>query len=255
MTTMWKMIGLALSLTAMAPAPAAAQVAVDLELILMADGSGSIDDFEFALQRGGYARALRDARVINAIRSDPLGKIALAYVEWSGPELQVEIVPWTVIREAVDIVAIARELERSPRELHGGGTALGDAILYAARSLDENKFAARRRVIDISGDGPDRNGLDAVVGRDAAVKRGITVNGLLILFSFARLDIFFRENVIGGPGAFLLPTRNFEDIEIAILGKLIREIAGRSADDKPGRLAYRPATVMPSMRIVGALVP
>ena len=150
-----------------------ARQTVDLELILMADGSGSIDDNEFILQRMGYVRALRHPSIIGAIRSGRLGRIALTYVEWSGPLLHVPIVPWTTIRTKEDIEAFAARLETHPRELYGGGTALGDAILYGMESLKTNAYDAPRQVIDISGDGPDRNGLDAKSGRDAAIAAGM----------------------------------------------------------------------------------
>ena len=226
---MWKTIRLALLLTFLVQSPAMAQVKVDLELILMADGSGSIDNQEFLLQRHGYASALRDPRVIDAIRYGRLGRIALSYVEWSGPALHVPIVPWALIRTEADIAAFAEVLLRRPRELYGGGTAIGDAILYAAHALETNGFEGRRRVIDVSGDGPDRNGLPAAIGRDRAVAQGIAVNGLPILEGLLWLNEFFTDNVIGGPGAFSIPARGFRDIYIAIRKKLIREIA-----DGPG---------------------
>lgn len=228
-----------LSLSAL---PAAAQQKVDLELILMVDASGSIDDDEFVLQRLGYAQALRNPRVMSAIRSGPLGRIALSYVEWSGPDLKVPIVPWTVLSDEASIERVAKRLEKEPRMLYGGGTAVGDAILYGAWSLSHNAFDGTRRVIDLSGDGPDRNGLPAAFGRDKAVAEGITVNGLPILGEFAGLDVFFLDNVIGGPGAFSIPARTFKDFDSAVLTKLIREVAGRigsgavqQADDRPPR--------------------
>ena len=233
----WSCLAVALAL--MTPMSAAAQQKVDLEIILLADGSGSIDDEEFLLQRRGYARALRHPRVIKAIRSGPLGRIALTYVEWSGHFLQVPIAPWTVIRGEADLREFAKKLETRPRELQGGGTAVGSAILYGARSLRDNAFEGRRRVIDISGDGPDKDGVLAMLGRDQAVAEGITVNGLPILSpDRPTLDIFFMDNVIGGPGAFSIPARGFKDFYAAILTKLIREIAARPAA-VPTRAAHR----------------
>jgi hypothetical protein len=142
---MWNRIRLALLLAFLVHPPAIAPVKVDLELILMADCSGSIDNEEFLLQRHGYARALRDPRVMDAIRYGRLGRIALSYVEWSGPDLHVPIVPWTMIRTEADIAAFAEVLVQRPRELYGGGTAIGDAILYGAASLATNGFEGRRR--------------------------------------------------------------------------------------------------------------
>jgi len=206
---------------------------VDLELILMADGSGSIDDAEFILQRMGYVRALRHPSIIGAIRSGRLGRIALTYVEWSGPMLHVPIVPWTTIQTKEDIEAFAARLESHPRELYGGGTALGNAILYGMESLKTNAYDAPRQVIDISGDGPDRNGLDATVGRDQAVAAGMTINGLPILDGWPGLDRFFYDKVIGGPGAFVESARGFKDVYYAIRRKMVREIA----DGSDGKIA------------------
>lgn len=224
---LWGLIPIILFACSVLPAlPAAAQQNVDLELILMVDGSGSVDDDEYVLQRLGYAQALRNPRVLAAIRNGRLGRIAIAYVEWSGPDLKVPIVPWMVLSDKASIDAMATQLEKKPRELYGGGTAIGDAILYGARELASNAYQGTRRVIDLSGDGPDRDGLPAAFGRDEAVAQGITVNGLPILGEFSGLDVFFIDNVIGGPGAFSIPVRTFKDVSSAILTKLIREIAG-----------------------------
>lgn len=223
---MLRTIRLGLLLAMILAPPAAAGMKVDLELILMADASGSIDHEEFLLQRRGYARALRDPRVINAIRYGRHGRIALSYVEWSGPELQVPVVPWTVIRDKADIISFAERLEETPRQLFFGGTAPGNAILHGVLSLQSNSYQGRRLVIDLSGDDADKDGLPAALGRDRAVAAGITVNGLPILEGWPELGPFFRDNVIGGPGAFFIPALGFRDFEIAIRKKLIREIAG-----------------------------
>lgn len=215
--------------TAVAQSPTARDRAVDLELILMADGSGSVDDEEFILQRHGYAKALRDPAIIQAIKGGILGRIALSYVEWSGPDLKIPIVDWTVIRNEADIAAFAKVLEGHPRELYGGGTAVGDAIVYGADSILGNTYDGTRRVIDISGDGPDRNGMDAADGRAYAMAKRITVNGLPILaFEGDGLAEFFRDNVIGGPGAFYIAASGFKDFFRAIRRKLILEIAGKT---------------------------
>ena len=218
------------------PVQAQQREQVDLELILMVDGSGSVDAEEYELQRRGYAQALRDPQVLDAIQSGFLGQIALTYVEWSGPQLHVPIVPWRLIRGAADVEAFAAELDRQPRVLFGGGTALGNAIEYGARSIEANAFESKRRVIDVSGDGPDRNGLPARAGRDFAVAQGMTVNGLPILEGFAGLQVFFEDNVIGGPGAFSIPAQGFKDFAIAVRRKLILEIAGERAEPRHAEL-------------------
>ena len=207
---------------------ARAQQKVDLELILMVDGSGSIDDDEFILQRLGYAKAFRNPRVGAAIRNGPLGRIAVSFVEWTGPFLQMSIIEWTVLHDKASIETFATRLEVSPRELFTGGTAVGNAILHGAQSIKSNKFEGKRKVIDISGDGPTNRGFPAALARDQAVAEGNTVNGLPILNNYPELDVFFIDNVIGGPGAFSIPAKTFRDFNSAILNKLIREIAGTS---------------------------
>jgi hypothetical protein len=235
------------------PTQAAAQQKVDLELILMADGSGSVDDGEFTLQRHGYARALRNPRVLSAIRNGPIGSIALSYVEWSGHFLKAEIVPWTIVKSAADMEIIAQKLESHPRQIYGGGTAVGSAILYGAQSILNNQFKGTRRVVDISGDGPDKDGIPASVGRDQAVAMGVTVNGLPILAGEFGLDVFFLDNVIGGPGAFSIPARGFKDFYSAILTKLIREIAGVQDPNAPQAAGTYPrrAPASPSKNRLG----
>ena len=207
------------------PAPSIAQkkIPVDLELILMADGSGSVDDAEFLIQRRGYAKALRHPDIWHGIRSGLLRRIALSYVEWSGPNLQIPIIDWTLIEKKSDLDDFAKKLETRPRELYSGGTA----ILYGATSIKSNRFEGTREVVDLSGDGWDRNGLPAAQGRDQAVKMGVTVNGLPILDEFrVGLDKFFVSDVIGGRGAFSVPANGFKDVFFAIRRKLILEISG-----------------------------
>ncbi len=234
-------LGLSLQAKAQAQAKPQGQIKVDLELILMVDGSGSVDDEEYRLQRLGYAQALRNPRVLGAIRNGPLGRIALAYVEWSGADLKVPIVDWTLLSDADSVLGFAKQLEVKPRELYSGGTAVGDAIVYGAQSLWSNGFQGKRRVIDISGDGPDRDGLPAALGRDQAVAQGNTINGLPVLGEdFPGLDIFYLDNVIGGPGAFSIPARSFKDINSAVLTKLIREIAGISGPRHIQRAQMQP---------------
>lgn len=199
---------------------------VDVQLVLAADASGSIDDGEYALQRMGYAQALRDPRVLNAIRGGGEQAIAVTYVEWTGRGLQVVIVPWTVIKDADSAEHVAQQLLSKPRALYGGGTAVGEAIYYSASLFALSGFKGERKVIDVSGDGPTNQGRSAASARDFANERGITVNGLPILTDYPGLDVFFEQNVIGGPGAFMVPATGFHDFADAVLHKLIREVAG-----------------------------
>ena len=199
---------------------------VDLELVLMVDASGSVDQQEYALQRIGYFQAFRDPRVIDAIRSGYLGRIAVAYFEWTGPFLQAPIADWTVLSDPDSVEAFAAQLQAAPRILYGGGTSVGGAIQYGADTIDTNRFTAARKVIDVSGDGANTSGPLAKVARDRAVARGFTINGLPILTDEPNLDRFYQDEVIGGPGAFMIPAKDFADFSKAIRTKLIREIAG-----------------------------
>jgi hypothetical protein len=210
---------------ALAPAPVRATEEVDLQLILMVDASGSVDEREFALQRLGYARAFKNPRIVNAIRSGALGRIAVAYAEWTGPALQTVVIGWTLLDDEHSAHAFAAELERRPRALYSGGTAVGSAILYGAAAIEARPFAAARRVIDVSGDGAANRGPPAALARDQVVARGFTVNGLPILTDDPFLDRYYEADVIGGPGAFSIPAKDFETFAAAILAKLVREIA------------------------------
>lgn len=222
---------LVISLQIGAPAETlAATDKVDLRLVLAVDSSGSIDDDEFILQRWGYAKAFRNPRVIGAIRSGVHRAIAVTYIEWSGPGIQVTIADWTLIEDAASANRFADRLEAEPRAMiSGNGTAVGEAILMAAAHFDNNNFTGPRRIIDISGDGPVTVGRPASWARDQVVARGITINGLPVIdMRYPDLELFFLDHVIGGPGAFTIPAYGFKDIAAAVLSKLIREIAGET---------------------------
>jgi hypothetical protein len=203
----------------------AAERPVDLLLVLAVDASGSVDARRFELQRRGYAEAFANQRVLKAIRSGPLQAIAVTMFQWTGPSLQARILDWTVIADAADADRVATIVATTPRQLFGGGTSLSGAIDYALRLFPDSPFAGERRVIDVSGDGANNVGRPAGYARDAAVAAGIVINGLPILALEPNLDAYYRDNVIGGPGAFVVAVDSFENFGDAILGKLISEIA------------------------------
>jgi hypothetical protein len=208
----------------------AADTPVDLELVLSADVSRSIDEQEFILQRRGYAEAFRDKRVIDAIRSGGMRRIAVVFVEWAAAHMQQVVIDWTLIENAESANAFADKLENLPRAFFlGGGTAVAEALHFSAKLFDNNGFEAERRVIDMSGDGRTRNGMPAAPARDQIVAQGIVINGLPIMNAEPMLDAFYEREVIGGPGAFSLPAEGFEDFANAVRSKLIREIAGRDS--------------------------
>jgi Protein of unknown function (DUF1194) len=222
-TSRW-LCGIAVLLGVAAGAAASAAAPVDVE-VLAVDCSGSIDNQEFALQIRGYAAALTDPSVIRAIQSGSVGAIAVTYVQWSGPFIQNQAVGWTLIHDAASAEEFAVAMLAARRRIFGGGTSLSGIIDYARPLFGTGGFEGARRTIDISGDGVNNSGRLPTEARDDAVRGGLTINGLPILTDFASLDGYFKENVIGGPGAFVIPVENFESFAAAILNKLIREIA------------------------------
>jgi hypothetical protein len=205
---------------------------VDVALVLAVDVSRSIDEDEAKLQREGYRDAVTDPAVIAAIRGGMIGAIGLAYVEWAGIEYQRTILPWTRIASAADARDWAEELAMAPRASLSW-TSISGAIIHARRELAACPFEATRRVIDISGDGLNNSGPPVTVLRDEAVAEGIVINGLPIVNdrpTFGRpppanLDLYFRDYVIGGPGAFYIVAEDFNSFGQAVKRKLIREIA------------------------------
>jgi Protein of unknown function (DUF1194) len=204
---------------------------VDLQLVLAVDASGSVDMRRFELQKRGYAAAFRNPRVLAAIRSGMAQAIAVTMHQWTGPRLQVHVVPWMVVRDAASAEALATAIDNAPRRLFGGGTSISGAIDYSRLILAQSPFTATRRTIDVSGDGANNIGRPASVARDEAVRDGITINGLPILSVEPDLDTYYFDNVIGGPGAVMVPADSYESFAEAILKKLIVEIA---ADGKAG---------------------
>lgn len=206
---------------------------VDLELVLAVDVSGSIDAEEAALQRQGYLAAIVHREVLQAITGGTFGRIALAYMEWAGEHHQSIIVDWSMIDGSASASAFATALAaKEPRSERW--TSISAAIDSAAALFADNGFEGTRKVIDISGDGPNNSGRAPDEARDLAVAQGITINGLPILNGrpgpggwpgAVDLDSYYRDHVIGGAGAFLVPAENFDSFAGAIRAKLVREIA------------------------------
>lgn len=205
--------------------PTFAQTTVDLQLVLAVDASGSVRQERFELQQQGYAAAFRDARVLYAIQSGAVQSIAVTMVQWTGPALQVQVLPWTVIKDAITAHAFADAIAATPRQLFGGGTSISGVIDYAVPLLLESPFQGTRRIIDISGDGSNNRGRPAASARDDALRAGMSINGLPILAREPGLERYFFDHVIGGPGAFVIAAENDETFAEAILKKLIREMA------------------------------
>src|SRR6267142_4017291 len=187
-----------------------AQTAVDVTLVLAIDASGSVEDDRFELQQRGFAAAFRDPRVLRAIRAGDHQSIAVMMLQWTGPPLQEVMVPWTLVKDEASAAVLAATIEAAPRRLMGGGTSISGAIDYSVKALATSPYRGTKRVIDISGDGSNNLGRPAEQARDEAVRAGIRINGLPILAVEPDLDQYFRQNVIGGPGAFIIPVKSYD---------------------------------------------
>jgi hypothetical protein len=218
----------------------AATLPVDLELVLAVDVSGSVDAVEARMQREGYIAAMTSDRVIKAIKSGPMRRIAITYVEWAGEQRQQTIMPWTVIENLEDAQNFMSQVADSPY-VSIRGTSISAAIDYSVKLFVQSPFEGTRRVIDISGDGKNNHGRDLAAARADALAAGIVINGLPILNSRAGayeavgrrgwpsdpdLANYYQTQVIGGPGAFMVPAESFDSFAEAIRSKLMREIAG-----------------------------
>ncbi len=227
--------------------PAPAQERVDLLLVLAADVSRSVDEPKFQLQRAGYATALTNPRVLEAIRSGQNGRIAVIFVEWSGVLSQKVVIDWTAIGDEASARQFSDRIMEAPRSF-ADRTSISAGIDFSVAQLERAPFEGRRRTIDVSGDGTNNAGRDITTARDEAVAKGITINGLVILTDTPSawnpehtnppggLANYYRNNVIGGPGAFVMVAENFRTFGNAIINKLIAEIA---ADPRSRRLALR----------------
>lgn len=223
--------------------PALAQEPVDLELVLAADGSGSIDDAELALQREGYARAVSNPRVLEALTGGIYGKSVIAYVEWGDASSQHTIVDWTVIDGPESAAAFGSALVAAPRAAWGFNS-ISNAIVYSQNLIETNPYRGLRRIIDISADAGNIGGVPLSVARGNAVATGITINGLAISrpgstrpLRAVSLEAEFRERIIGGAGAFVVTVDETISFAEAVLKKMILEVAGL----KPPEIADLPA--------------
>jgi hypothetical protein len=208
---------------------------VDLALVLAVDVSGSVNTERFELQRQGYARAFASREVVEAIAAGENHAIAVTFVEWSGATHQQQVIGWTIISDAQSALSFGSAVGEAPR-VFADWTSISGALDFALALFEQVEgITPLRRVIDVSGDGVNNNGRPVNDARDDAVQAGITVNGLPILSEYPTLDDYYRINVIGGPGSFVVAVSDFDAFGNAILGKLVREIA----EARLVKLAYR----------------
>jgi hypothetical protein len=217
----------------------AGQPSVDIELVIAVDISYSLDLDELAVQREGYAQAIVSKDFLQALKNGPNGKIAVTYFEWAASNDQRIVIPWRVIDGPETAEAVASEITKAPVR-RGSRTSISGAIKFARPLFDENPYRGLRRVIDISGDGPNNNGEPVTGARDAALEKGITIDGLPIMVkapSYATMDIdnldfYYEDCVIGGPGAFVLSIKDREKFKEAIRTNLVLEVAGRTPEQR-----------------------
>ncbi|MGD9916239.1 MAG: DUF1194 domain-containing protein [Rhizobiaceae bacterium] len=226
---------------------------VDVTLVLAVDVSLSMSPMELEIQREGYAAALRDEYVIEAIQSGYHGRIAVTYFEWAGNTMQRVVVPWTVIADADDAQRFAAQLSAAPPN-SARRTSISGALEFGADLLAESPFNGVKRVIDISGDGPNNQGAPVQEARDQIAAQGIVINGLPLMtrgggpsmYDVTELDRYYADCVIAGPGAFMVPVNDWSQFPEAIRRKLVMELAGRDVEEGAGALPVVKTTATPT---------
>jgi len=229
-------------------AAAQGDLEVDVELVIAVDVSRSMTPRELEIQRRGYAEALVSDEVVSAIRNGILGRVALAYVEWAAG--QRVVVDWTLVRDRREAEAFAARLTMSARLTAAFDpafrrTSISGALDFSASLFERNGFTGLRRVIDVSGDGPNNAGRPVRAARDEALARGIVINGLPLMtregmgvqWHLDDLDVYYRECVTGGPGAFVIPVLEWAHFPQAVRRKLVLELA------RPGEAPVHRASV------------
>jgi uncharacterized protein YbaA (DUF1428 family) len=219
---------------------------VDVELVLAVDVSYSMDMDELAIQREGYAQAIVSKEFLQALKSLPNGKISVTYFEWAATSDQKIIIPWRVIDGPETADAVADEIMKTPIR-RASRTSISGAIYFAMPLFEANPYPGLRRVIDISGDGPNNNGSPVTGARDIALAKGITINGLPIMVkepSYSTMDIdnldwYYEDCVIGGPGSFVVAIKDRDKFREAIRTKLLLEVAGRTPERRIVPVAER----------------
>jgi len=234
----WVLVLVALAVTQIPVACAADEV--DLLLVLAMDVSRSMDQPKFVLQRQGYAAAISDPQVLAAINSGPHQKIAVCFIDWSGPFEQRLVIDWSVV-DTMETALHFGDLIGKARRSFANSTSIGAGLNFATAQIAAAPFEAERRAIDVSGDGTNNAGRDVRFFRDRAVAKGIVVNGIVILTEPQSaqnpqhtnppggIDKYYRENVIGGPGSFVMVAEDYKSFGRAMVQKLIAEIAAAPA--------------------------
>jgi hypothetical protein len=231
----WRIVVAPIALAALRSPAAGEPVGVDLQLVIAIDVSASMDESRRRVQREGYARAIRSAEVLAAIKSGPHGRIAIACFGWATPDYQRVIAPWTIVETRADADTVAHAIEQEQLAAEGG-TSISAALLFSERLLHTAGIRADRKVIDVSGDGPNNSGPLLRLARDSVLADGVTINGLAIAlrtkeehavgpFAPTTIRSYYQDCVIGGAGAFVIEVAEVGEFKPAIRTKLTREIA------------------------------
>ena len=231
--------------------PALAAEPVDIELVLAVDVSLSMSPDELEIQRRGYAAALTHDKVIEAIQEGMHGRIAVTYFEWAGSTSHHVIVPWTIVATREDAEKVAAQLSAMPPN-SARRTSISSALDFASDLFAESRYQGMKRVIDISGDGPNNQGPPVEPTRDAIVRQGITINGLPLMtngglssaYDVDDLDRYYTDCVIGGPGAFMVPVNDWSQFPEAIRRKLVLELAGAGSALRAAGADANPSVVL-----------
>ncbi len=230
--------------------PAAADP-VDVELVLAVDVSLSMSPDELEIQRRGYAAALTDNSVIQAIKSGYHGRIAVTYFEWAGSTTQRVVVPWTMVETAEDARRVADQLSSMP-PISARRTSISSALEFGADLFAESEFQGMKRVIDVSGDGPNNQGAPVLAVREMIAAQGIVINGLPLMtnggmatpYDVAELDRYYADCVITGPGSFVVPVNDWSQFPEAIRRKLVMELAGPGSPLRAAEEALFPPVIL-----------
>ncbi|PBC03879.1 DUF1194 domain-containing protein [Mesorhizobium sp. WSM3860] len=250
-TRHWLSGAAALALLLALTSPSSAIEPVDVELVLAVDVSLSMSPAELEIQRHGYAAALTDDNVLKAIADGVHGKIAVTYVEWAGTRWQRVVVPWTAIANRADAERVVAQMNARPPD-SARRTSISGALAFGSDLFAESGFQGTKRVIDVSGDGPNNQGAPVDITRDEVVRQGITINGLPLMtrggyggaFDVANLDRYYSDCVIGGPGAFMIPVNDWTQFPEAIRRKLVLELAGPASRQWAAEEAAHPPVVL-----------
>src|ERR1700761_5853574 len=219
---------------------------VDIELVLAVDVSYSMDMDELAIQREGFAQAIVSKDFLQALKSLPNGRVAITYFEWAASSDQKIIIPWRLIDGPETADAVSAEIMKTPVR-RASRTSISGAINFAMPLFEQDSYHGLRRVIDISGDGPNNAGEPVLGARDAALAKGITINGLPIMvkeptystMDIDNLDWYYEDCVIGGPGSFVVSIKDRDKFKEAIRTKLLLEVAGRTPERPTVRVAEK----------------